>query len=176
MNRPAQIRTMPRRVLDIGCGDAQKIKRWALQKPGWQFEGNHVPDVHIARIPTDLPSNVHVKEADTFDYTKDKPDEHYSMVTSDMHIGWYKGREKDPRVYAERVTSEAHRLLAPGGQFKVITLDGAGDVTRRIMEKAGFRDVTQRQIMGKEIWKTEWTLRYSMPRPSLVQVTGIKPK
>jgi hypothetical protein len=53
-------------------------------------------------------------------------------------------------------------------------MQGTGDVTGKIMEKAGFRDITQRRIMGKEIYKTEWALKYSLPFPQLVQVSGCK--
>lgn len=169
-------RTYPKRVLDIGCGDAQKIIRWAKQKPHWQFEGNFVSDPNLSRPPSALPSNVRVEEAESLAYMGKKPDKHYSMVTSDMHLGFYKGKEPTGRAYAEKVSREAFRLLPPGCKFRVITLDGAADMVGGVMQKSGFGDVKQRQIAGKEIWKTEWTLKYSLSRPQLIEITGTKPK
>jgi len=169
---------LPKRVLDLGCGDGGKLIRWANSKPDWEFEGVYYSEASHGEPPTDAPTNTNFVDPDARDYLLDKPECHYALVTSDLYLGWNYPHTLNGTIVENimEVTKEVYRTLANKGMFKSIIIDDEGAITKASdrLKECGFQNIRVRKIKGKEARKTNWTIQGPGGNYGLVQVSGTK--
>jgi len=165
-------------VLDLGCSDGKKIIRWA-QLPvfkNWEFEGVYSTKqgAKHGQPPKNLPENVSFTDSDAREYLKSKPDNHYTLITSDMYLGWaYPHTARDNDENYRLVWEQAYRTLEPGGSFKLIISGGMLDWAEKLFQESGFEEITNRPLNPREQRKTTWVVNTT---GKLIQASGTKPK